>query len=366
MPNKTIDKELRVVFDTLGYEFNDMRRLMMDTANGVQEVSKKEAEAKIREMMFSVLELEPSELNNVKLFKRAMKKNKNKVFEVIEDVVDDMLVQGWADDEFFLQFVETKNLADGDANEFYTKEDIILAVAKVSGDHHDISLQRLGEGESYSVKVSTYGAAVGADIRLFLAGRKDWSELVNAIYKAFDKKIKDTVYTETMNVGEKLPVNSMFNKAIALTKETKDQFDQLIEDVSAANGGTDVVILGTSTAIKKIGALTDINWVSEKMKDAKHEAGRLGYYEGTALIEIPQRLTRKGASLERMIDTSKLLVMPVNVDKFIKFVNVGDAEIIELTNEGDRMDDTMKFEYQQSFGIGAVIGKYFGMVKITG
>lgn len=226
-------------------------------------------------------------------------------------------------------------------------------------------IQRLGEGQSYSVKTSVYGAAVGTDIRLFLAGRRDWSELVNSIYKGFDKKIKDTVYTEVMNVGAKLPVASMFNKAMPLDADHKEEFDQLLSDVSAANDNCEVVIMGTLVALKKLGKMTDIEWVSDNMKDTMHENGRLGMYEGTPFVEIPQRLVKKGATLERMIDTNKLFVFPVSMDKFVKMVNVGDAEILEITEKGARMDDSMKFEYQQRFGVGTQVGKYFGAVEIA-
>lgn len=359
------DESLNAVFEALNYEYEDMKQLMSDTARGVQEVSKREAEEAIRNMMFSVLELNPEDLENKKLFKRAMKNNKNKLFEVIEDVVEDMLVQGWSNDPFFMQFVETKNLADGDRNEFWTEEEITLAVAEVSGDHHEILCQRLGEGQSYSVRTNTYGAAVGTDIRLFLAGRKDWTALVNAIYKAFDKHIKDTVYNEVMSVGEKLPVPSMFNKAMPIDADHKADLDQLIEDVSAANDNCEVIIMGTSSALKKLSKLTDVDWISSGMKEAMYENGRLGYYEGTPLMEIPQRLIKKGGNLERMIATNKFLVLPVSMDKFVKMVNVGDAEILEITEKGARMDDTMKFEYQASFGIGTQVGKYFGAVEIT-
>lgn len=366
MAKKVFENEsLNATFESLNYEFEDMKELMADTARGTQEVSKKEAEAAIRNMMFAVLELDPSNLDNKKLYKRAMKKNKNRLFEVIEDVVEDMLVQGWSNDPFFMQYVEMRNLADGDRNEFWAEEEVTLAVAEVSGDHHSILIQRLGEGQSYSVKTNTYGAAVGTDIRLFLAGRKDWSALINAIYKAFDKKIKDTVYAEVMNVGEKLPVNSMFNKALPLDADHKEEFDKLLSDVSAANDNCEVVVMGTATALKKIGKLTDIEWVSNGMKEAMHEEGKLGFYEGVSLIEIPQRLIKKGATLEHMIDSTKLLVMPVSMDKFVKMVNVGDAEILEINEKGARMDDSMKFEYQESFGIGTQVGKYFGAVTIT-
>lgn len=366
MTKKFMNKDLNAMFSQMGYEYDDMCKLMKDTAfQRLEGVTNREANEKIREMMFHVLDLAPEDVNNKKLFNRAMKKNKEKFFEVIEDVVEEMLIQGWSESPFFMQFVDMRNLATGDTNEFYVPEEVILAVAEVSGQHHDISLQRLAEGESFTVKISHYAAAVGTDIQLFLTGRRDWTELVNAIYKAFDKKIKDTVYTEVINVGSKLPVSSMFNKNIQLTSDTKDQVDQLIEDVSAANGGSEVVIMGTSSALRKLSALTDINWVSGRMKDEKYETGRLGFYEGSGLVEIPQRLIRKGDTLEHMIATDILLVLPANMDKFVKLVNAGDPEILEVTEAGARVDNTMKFEYQQSFGVATIVGKYFGCIKIA-
>ena len=41
------------------------------------------------------------------------------------------------ENEFFNEFVEMKNIAQGDRNEFWADKDVILTVAKVSGDHHD-------------------------------------------------------------------------------------------------------------------------------------------------------------------------------------------------------------------------------------
>lgn len=275
---------LKQYFNVENATEDNIKTLLKDSAyNQFQAgVSKKEANEVIRGAMLNLFELNENDVNNKKLFRRAMKRHMDDFYEVIEDVVDDMLVQGWSEDPFFMQFVDQKNLADGDRNDFYAEEDVILSCAKVSGSNHDIMLQRLSEGQSYQVATSTYATAVGTDIRLFLTGRKDWSELVNAVYKAFDKKVKDTVYAEVMNVGEKLPVSSMFNKAMAISKETKSQLDQLLEDVSAANDNADVVIMGTSSALRQLDNLVDVDWVSEKAKTDKYETGRLGYYEGTA------------------------------------------------------------------------------------
>lgn len=362
-----MDKSIDTIFSKMGYEYEDMNALMRDSAmHRLEGVSAAEADAKIRELMFNLLELTPETVENKKMYRRAMARNKDKFFEVIEDTVEDCLIQGWNEDPFFMDYVDVNNMAVGDRNEFYVEDEVLLTVSKVAGDHHDFSLQRLGEGSTFSVKTATYGAAVGADIKLYLAGRIDFSKMIEAVYKAFDKKIKALLYSELTNVGSKLPVNSMFNKAMALSSTTKPTFDQLLEDVSTANGNSEVMIVGSSVAIKKLEALDDVNWRSEAAKEERFRTGRIGTFEGHPVVEIPQQFAKKGATLERLVKDDQLLIIPTGMDKPIKMVYEGDASIVEVMDIAERMDDTMKFEYQMSFGVSTIVGKYFGNVKITG
>ena len=61
----------------------------------------------------------------------------------------------------------------------------------------------------------------------------------------------------------------------------------------------------------------------------------MGDYEGTTLMEIPQRFTTPG-TLNKMYDNTKLWVLPASdVDKFIKLVDVGETEIDEITEKGE-------------------------------
>ena len=64
--------------------------------------------------------------------------------EVLEEAVDFKVTTGFQDNEFFNNFVESKNIANGDRNEYWVKNnDVILTVAKVSGDHHDLNYCRV-------------------------------------------------------------------------------------------------------------------------------------------------------------------------------------------------------------------------------
>lgn len=365
---KFVNENCEAFFSSKDYTYDQMFNLMSDLIHKNLEsgISEKEANDKIRTMMMGVFGLNEESAKNPKILNRAIRKHKDEFFEIIEDVVSDMLVQGWENDPFFMKYVETKNIADGDANEFYVEKETLLSVHEVAGDHHYITVQRLGNGETFSVKGKRYGAAVGTDIRLYLLGRVDFAKMITKIYEAFDRKIKDEVYAEFAGIGSKLPVSAVFNKALQITPANKSQVDDLIEMVSAANGGEEVILVGTSSAVKQLEKLTDVDWVSGNMKDEKYKTGRLGYYEGTGIVEIPQRLIReKDGSLSKLIKTDQIMVLPVGMDRPVKFVNFGNPSVYEVRDAGEHMDDTMVYSYEQSFGVQSVIGKYFGNIAIT-
>ena len=224
-------------------------------------------------------------------------------------------------------------------------------------------MQKLGEGEAFSVKTSNYAVKVGMDIDVYILGRKDWSKLVDSVARAFTIQVQKDMFTEVMAAGDKLPTNEQFNKTMELTADNKETFDTLIEDVSAANGGVGVVIMGLKTDLKKLTALADIDWISNSQKEQVAELGRLGSYEGTTLIEIPQRFELNDVT-KKLIPAGKLLIMPNVENRFVKFVDVGDTEIVEVTEKAQRKDDFMTYEVQREMGIATMIDHYFGVWNI--
>ena len=365
-----ISNHVQMVFDSMNIQADEFKNLVFDLglrreiydAETNRIVSKAEANEKVLTFVHNVLGIDKH--STKKQRKRAMREHGRELFEVLEDVIDFKVETGFHENEFFNEFVEERNLARGDSQEFWTETDVILAISKVSGDHHDFILQTLGEGESYTAATSVYGAAVGTDIDLYLMGRRDWAALTDKIAEAFVIQLQNEMYAEVMNAGAKLPVNSQFNKTMAIEKATKDTFDTLIEDVSMANGNAEVYIMGTRTALKKLSAFADIDWVSEDQKKEMATMGRLGSYEGTTLIEIPQRFETNNVT-KKLVDSKKLLIMAKTEDKFVKFVDVGDTEILETTEKGARMDDTMKYEVQREMGIYTQISRYFGVWNIA-
>lgn len=353
---KFSNPETRTVFAVNSY--GDFSKLMFDTARGQEKVSKDEANDKIKEVMSHVLGVD--ETSNRRELRKAIRRHKIDIYEVIEETVENLLVSGWGDNPFFNENVEIKSMDNGDTNEFYVPGEMILTVSEFSGNSHNLIRQRLNEGSTFSVKTSWYGVKIYTEFELFMAGRIDWAAFVQKIYEAFDKKINDMVYEAVMAAGNKVLPTSQFTKTGALVKDT---LLTLCEDVQAATGD-EVVIMGTKTALSKLTALADVQWISNSMKEERHTTGRLGLFEGIRLVEIPQSFAPNDTTTKQ-VDNNKLLIMPVADNRFIKIFNEGEPRFYEVADSATNMDMTFEYEYQMKMGVATVIGKKFGMWTIT-
>lgn len=362
------------VFAKYETSYDEVKNLMSDLAmhremydDEGNKISKQEAEKTLLDISRDIFGL--SDDYTPREFNRAMRDHSREWFDIIEETVDEYIEYGMRESELFNQLVNYRTRKLGQDNLFWVPgDDIILSVAKVGTSHHDYILQRYNEGESYTVPVARYGAAIGADINRYMAGQEDWDRLVNVIGKSFIMKQQVEIYNLAMNAANKLPVQTGFVETGALSDSTKEKFDEIIANVSAANDGAGVVIFGTSLALKQINKLAKVDWASDSQKEDIATMGRLGNYEGTALFEVPQRFADKSLTT-KLFDDKKLLFLPVGVDnKLIDFFTYGETEIDEVTEKGEehgRYDDLMKYEVQMSWGAAVRIHRQFGMWTLS-
>lgn len=354
------------------------RNLMFDVADGMEifdtendrVMTQKEVDNKIKEICFRYTGL--TEKSTDKEVKRALKsEGARDFFAVIEEIIEVKVQQGLEGVDVFNKYVEEINLADGDINEFWVEKETFLQVERVSGSHHDLVTQKLAPGEPYTVPTAYYGVKVGQDIRLFLTGRKSWAAFIDAAVKAFANLVIELIYSKFANAASSMSLPAALSDSGALTAANKDDFDHIIELVESLNGGVPVVIMGTKTALKKMNGLvnnnTAVNWMAPSQKEAIAHTGILGDYEGTDLLEMPQRynLSDLSAATGGLIDNTKLFIMPVGEDnKFIKYINGGET-ILEVNEIGATLNDQQTYEIQRKLGVGTVLTRYFGVWTIT-
>lgn len=329
--------------------------------SGVEKrVSRSEANKAIRKVFMDVCGLTEDDLKSNKTRRRAEKAHANEIFEIIEEEIDFRVNKGFEESEWFNNFVDQRNIKLGDAQEFYVDTDVLFIVGDYSGDNHDITMQQLPEGKPLTIKTTPKTIKIGKDIDLIVLGRVDFTKWIERVAESYVQYVQKMVYDMVTQAAAKLP--SQYKGSGELSSSTKTDFDELIEQVAVANA-SDVVIMGTKTALKKITALAQVQWASEEQKKAIADTGRLGSYEGTVLVEIPQRLDLTDTT-KTVVDNDVLWLMPVVDDKFVKFVDEGETEIFEVTEKAQLVDDFDTYEMSRRMGADIVLGQYFGVWTI--
>ena len=95
-------------------DFASFNKLMFQAATNKLEggVSMEDANKKIREISYAVLGID--ENASRKQIRNAIRRHKIDIYEVTEELLQDLLKTGWGDNPFFREFVEIKNLDDFD------------------------------------------------------------------------------------------------------------------------------------------------------------------------------------------------------------------------------------------------------------
>lgn len=354
-------------FKKLTYDLNHGNEIFeYDSETGTErKISNHEANQAVRKILMEVAELDEESVKSEKKRNRMLRKHEDEIFELIEEDVEFKVETGLRNNEWFLNYVEYKNIRLGDDDIFYKQPDEeLFEVAEISSDFHDLTKQYLKGAESYRIHTKKYGIKIGKDIDMILLNRIDFTKMTNKIAESFESFTLGLIFAEIYKAAAQIPNNAQFVKTGALGSATKSAFDTLIEDVEIATNSS-VIIMGSKVALKKLTGLTDINWISNGQKEDVARMGRLGSYEGTALIEIPQRFAQNDVTT-KLIPNDKLLLFPVTSDQFVKFVDRGETTITERGSEkGELANDFRTYEVKREFGVGTQLGQYFGQWTIT-
>lgn len=329
----------------------ELVKLCVDTVyNRVQNYSKYEADEVIRKAFFEILGTDKPTYKDVR-------KHKVEVFEILEEVLDQTIISGMGENNFFLQFAEVRNLALGDSQEFYVPDNSVLVAAEHAGNHWNIRRQKLDVGTSFTVKTKAYAVAVYADFLQFLAGRIDFAGLVAKVAKAMQEKLNEEVYASFMGSMNYLPAQF---KATGTYNE--DTLMDIIAHVEATTGFP-VLVAGTRKALSKVLAGVNATFISENMKDQVNRQGMVQYINGVPLLQIPNY--HKPNTFDFAISDSRLMILPTADVKPIKIVYEGDSLVKEVSDGTDNMDMSLEYKFITRFGVNVVFNTLYGMYEIA-
>lgn len=307
----------------------------------------------IRKEIFKILGLESY---SRKEFRQAWRQHKNEVYNLIEELCDQVMVDGEAiRDAFFNQFVETRNLALGDKNEFYVEGENELELVEFSGSHFDLRRTRIDVGQNFSVGVKNYGIKVYEYFERVMAGRCDFAKLVELIAVAINKKMaelaRETMTAALANLPAVYNHNGSYNE---------DAIMQLIAHVEAATGEAPRLV-GTKTAIRRLQGVVDTKW-SNDMKNERNQNGFITTWNGYSCVELQQSHAKGNETFLMPDDT--IYVLTGN-DKPVKMVFEGDTEVKEISDGVTNADRTVEQVVTLKMGASVIYNKMLGVIKIT-
>jgi hypothetical protein len=327
----------------------DLVKLSLDLyRNDVQNYSKGKANEVIRSAFVDII---GSDTPSYKEFRR----HKTEIFEIIEEVLEQTVVDGLVQSSFFDQFVDYRDEKLGDTKEFYVEDRSMLVVSRHAGNHWDIRRQKLNIGDTFTVQTESLAVAIYTDFKRFLAGRLDWDALIRKVGEGFLNEVNSRIYTSFMNTISTLPTEF---KATGTFDEAK--LLEIAEHVQASNGYAPLVIAGTRKALSKLTGKETL--ASEKMKDQLNQKGVLEYWNGYSLLTIPQ--SHKANTFDFMIDNDRLMILPANI-KPIKVVREGEPMIKEVSDGLTNLDQSMEYKFIDSFGVACVFNALYGMYSLA-
>ena len=269
------------------------------------------------------------------------RENKNTIFALIEETIDEILPKKVM--EQYSMFAEVRTFAQGDRPVFNKKEGRRRAkqfVTRVglAGIYEVFKLDK----SSFEVPTSAFGGAAQIGFEEFLDGKVDFAEVTEIIMEGLDEVVYEEIAKALIGGINQLPpankvVHSGFDEA---------EMDKLIA-VARAYG--EPAIYCTYELAAKILPVSD--WVSNDMKNERNAQGYISQYKGNRIVILPQSFTDE-TNATKVIDPSYAWIIPTGGnDKPVKIAFEGQTIVDEYTN----YDRSREIQVYKKLGVVAMM-----------
>ena len=257
------------------------------------------------------------------------RENKNLIFSLIEETLDEVLPKKVT--KQYEAFAEVKTFGQGDKPIFRRKltsnkraKQFITRVG-LAGRYEVFKLGK--NEESFEVQTSAIGGAAQIGFEEFLDGRVDFAEVTRIVMEGMD----DLIYEE-IGAALKTSINQLppVNRA-AVNGFDEEAFDQLLNIASAY--GEPTIYCTFEFAVKLVPAEA---WrYTEAMKTELWNTGRLASYKGKRVIILDQGFVDE-TNTTKVIDPGYCWIIPSGANtKPVKIAFEGGTLVAERENNWD-------------------------------
>lgn len=275
---------------------------------------------------------------------------------IIAEVINSVLPMV-ASKDFSQYFAEIRQIGWGDTARFIIKSNELYKVNEIAEGVNRGVLQPIYNNE---VTVNTKVTDVAASI--------DFYELASGVFDVGDFGIKYAksfeAYIFLKIVAGMTSATSELGAAYSASGFNTQNWTQLMQRVSAANGGAPVYAIGTLGALNQIyPAAVGLQYgLGEQMA----EKGYLDKYLGARLIPVDQIFTPDGA-----VNTTGAFALPDDVIYFVaadaykpvKVIFEGNSSIVERDPDYTP-DRTYRIRIQEHVGVATIVGSKFGTLTL--
>ena len=284
------------------------------------------------------------ELNEIAGTYALFRENKNTLFALVEEVIEDILPKKVLDQ--YGMFAEIKTFAQGDRPVFTQK---ITAASRRRAKQFITKVGLAGryevfklDGKNYEVETSAIGGAAQIGLEEFLDGRVDFADLTEIVMEGMD----ETIYREIVKALHGAVSSLQQSNKTTQTSFDEAEMDKLIQIADAYGNAT--IYCTYEFAATMVPAQ---NWVSEEMKNQKWNNGYLANYKGHRVVVLNQSFEDE-TNLVKVVDPTHAYIIPTGGnDKPVKIAFEGATIVDEYVNR----DRSREIEVYKKVGVAAVI-----------
>lgn len=269
-----------------------------------------------------------AELNELGGSVASFRENKNTIYALIEQVINEVLpkkVEG-----IYAQLAQVQQFAQGSKPTFKIKNTASRIRAKSFitrvGLEGVYEVFRLGGAQSVEIQSTAFGGAAQITLEELMDGRVDFQELIAIVMEGIEDRIQEEVQKGLTAGIAQLPTpnyvaDNTFNAA---------NFDRLLKIADSYSAGGKATIYCDSLFAAKLAPSADNGLVPESVKNELWDKGYLSMYKGHTVVILPNSIsTDAELNTQLALDPSTAYILPSTGMKPIFIAFEGDACVDE-------------------------------------